>query len=174
LLQRERTSTNDIQRLVNQLASAAPQLLEGEALVSYLLDDLLRPLLSAGRMKLAMSVLPVLATALRSGTGEKHAARVGNAANVLVSELSTTQPQQLDPLHDPAGGNGSAAAALPLEASTAIEQFLTTLWRGNQERGLWQTVHGIHGSLLLLQLLEGPQSVEAIAAYAAESGGDWA
>jgi hypothetical protein len=99
---------------------------------------------------------------------------VGNAANVLVSELSTTQPQQLDPLHDPAGGNGSAAAALPLEASTAIEQFLTTLWRGNQERGLWQTVHGIHGSLLLLQLLEGPQSVEAIAAYAAESGGDWA
>jgi hypothetical protein len=173
LLQRERTGANEIQRLVNQLASAAPQLLEGEALVSYLLDDLLRPLLAAGRLKLALSVLPLLAAALRSGTGEKHAARVGNAANVLVAELATAQPERLDPSRDSAAGNGGASATLPPEASTAIEQFLTTLWRSNQERGLWQTVHGIHGSLALVQLLEGPQSVETIAVYVAEAGGDW-
>jgi hypothetical protein len=62
---------------------------------------------------------------------------------------------------------------LPPEASAAIEQFLATLWRSNQERGLWQTVHGIHGSLALVQLLEGPQSVETIAVYVAEAGGEW-
>jgi hypothetical protein len=173
MLQRERTGANEIQRLVNQLVSAAPQLLEGEALVSFLLDDMLRPLLAAGRLRLALSVLPLLASALRSGTGEKHAARVGNAANVLIAELSAVQPERLDPSLDSVGGNGGASAALPPEASAAIEQFLATLWRSNQERGLWQTVHGIHGSLALVQLLEGPQSVETIAAYVAEAGGDW-
>jgi hypothetical protein len=170
LLQRERTSVNDIQRLVEQLLTAAPQLLDGEALVSYLLDDLLRPLLAAGRTKLALSVLPVLATGLRSGTGEKHAARVSHVAGVLSAELVSAQPERLDPSR----GNGNATASLTPEARTAIERFLTELWRSNAQRGLWQTVHGIHGGLRLVQLLEGPQSVEAIANFAAASGSDWA
>jgi hypothetical protein len=170
LLQRERTSVNDIQRLVEQLLNAAPQLLDGEALVSYLLDDLLRPLLTAGRTKLALSVLPVLATGLRSGTGEKHAARVSHVAGVLSAELVPAQPERLDPSR----GNGNATASLTPEAHAAIEPFLTELWRSNAQRGLWQTVHGIHGGLGLVQLLEGPQSVEAIANFAAATGSDWA
>jgi hypothetical protein len=169
LLQRERTTANEIQRLVGQLLNAAPQLLDGEALVSYLVDDLLRPLLASGRTKLALSVLPVLATALRSGTGEKHAARVGHVAGILAAELVPASPERLDPARD----NGDATAPMAPEARTAIEQFLMDLWRNNAQRGLWQTVHGIHGGLGLVQLLEGPQSVETIANFAATAGSSW-
>ncbi len=143
LLQRERTNANDIQRLVGQLLNAAPQLLDGEALVSYLLDDLLRPLLASGRTKLALSVLPVLGNALRSGTGEKHAARVGHVAGILAAELVPPEPERLDPSRDA----DPTLTTLTPEARTAIQQFLTELWRSNAQRGLWQTVHGIHGGL---------------------------
>lgn len=169
LLQRERTNANDIQRLVGQLLNAAPQLLEGEALVSYLLDDLLRPLLASGRTKLALSVLPVLAKALRTGTGEKHAARVGHVAGILAAELVPPEPERLDPSRDA----DPTLTTLTPEARTAIQQFLTELWRSNAQRGLWQTVHGIHGGLALVQLLEGAQSVEAIANFAAAAGSAW-
>jgi hypothetical protein len=170
LLQRERTGANDIQRLTSQLLAAAPQLLDGEALVSFLLDDMLAPLLAAGRVKLALGVLPVLSAALRNGLGEKHATRVANVAAVLVAELAPPQPERLDP------ANKSAAAPPPLtpEAAAALEQFLVDLWQKNAGRGLWQTVHSIHGGLALVLLLEGPQTVEAVAAYAVEAGGQWA
>lgn len=170
LLQRERTSTSDIQRLTVQLLAAAPQLLDGEALVSFLLDDLLGPLLASGRTTLALSVLPSLSEALRRGLGEKHATRVANVAGVLVAELAPAEQERMDPSRD-----GSALPApLAAEARSAIERFLVDLWQKNAQRGLWQTVHGIHGSLALITLLEGPQAVETIAAYAVDSGGQWA
>ncbi len=169
LLQRERTGAADIGRLTTQLLEAAPQLLDGEALVSFLLDDLLASLLASGRTKLALSVLPALSAALRSGLGEKHAMRVANVANVLVTELAPAQPERLDPARD----GKAAAAALEPETRQALEQFLIDLWQKNTARGLWQTVHGIHGSLPLVLLLEGPQSVEAVANYAAAAGGQW-
>ncbi len=133
------------------------------------MDDLLRPLLASGRTKLALAVLPVLANALRSGTGEKHAARVGHVAAILAAELVPLPPERLDPSHDDRG----AIATLTPEARTAIQQFLADIWRSNAQRGLWQTVHGIHGSLALVQLLEGPQSVEAIANFATTAGSSW-
>jgi hypothetical protein len=170
LLQRERTSANDIQRLVGQLAAAAPQLLDGEALVSFLLDDLLQPLLAAGRTSLALSVLPVLGTALRNGTGEKHAARVGHVTNVLVAELAPLAPERLDPSRT---RDETDLTQLTPEVRAAVVQFLTELWQYNSSRGLWQTVHGIHGGLGLVQLLEGAQSVEIIAAYTAQAGSSW-
>lgn len=169
LLQRERTSTSDIQRLTTQLLTAAPQLLDGEALVSFLLDDLLTPLLASGRTTLALSVLPPLAEALRKGLGEKHATRVANVAAVLVAELAPPEPERLDPTHDGAATPTAPAA----DVRSALERFLVDLWQSNAQRGLWQTVHGIHGSLALILLLEGPQAVEAIAAYAVEAGGQW-
>jgi tetratricopeptide (TPR) repeat protein len=169
LLQRERTTASDIQRLVAQLASAAPQLLEGEALVTYLLDDLLQPLLASGRTKLALTVLPVLGAALRTGTGEKHAARVSNVGGVLATELMPPLAERLDPSR----GSEVEAGALPPEVRAAIEQFLTDIWRSNAQRGLWQTVHGIHGGLRLVELLEGPESVAAIGAFAAGAGESW-
>jgi hypothetical protein len=169
LLQRERTTASDIQRLVAQLASAAPQLLEGEALVTYLLDDLLQPLLASGRTKLALTVLPVLGAALRTGTGEKHAARVSNVGGVLATELMPPLAERLDPSR----GSEVEAGVLPPEVRAAIEQFLTDIWRSNAQRGLWQTVHGIHGGLRLVELLEGPESVAAIGAFAAGAGESW-
>ncbi len=172
LLQRERTSAADIQRMAAQLLAAAPQLLEGEALAAYLLDDLLRPLLASGRVKLALQVLPPLAAALRSGSGEKHAARVNSVAATLTAELAPPPPERLDPSRSDAKAEANVAFAP--EVRSAIEQFLTGLWDSNVERGLWQSVHGIHGGLALVLLLEGPQAVEAIAAFAAQAGEGWA
>ena len=169
LLQRERTSTSDIQRLTSQLLNAAPQLLDGEALVSFLLDDLLAPLLASGRTMLALSVLPALSEALRRGLGEKHATRVANVAGVLVSELAPAEEERMDPSHD----GETSPPPMAAEPRSAIERFLVDLWQKNAQRGLWQTVHGIHGSLALILLLEGPQAVETIAAYTVEAGGQW-
>lgn len=170
MLQRERTTLNETQRLVNQLLNAAPQLLEGEALVGFLLEDLLAPLLAAGRTKLALSVLSVLSVALRSGIGEKHATRVASVANVLIAGLATTKPERLDPARD----EQVVTISLPAEERRTIEQFLMDLWQKNAQRGIWQTVHGIHGSLALIILLDGPQAVESIAAFAVEAGDQWA
>ena len=83
--------------------------------------------------------------------------------------IGPAPPERLDPSRD-----GDGIASLTPEARTAVEQFLTDLWRSNAQRGLWQTVHGIHGGLGLVQLLEGPQSVEAIANFAATAGTTWA
>ncbi len=172
-LQRERASAAEITRLANQLLEAAPQLLEGEALVSFLLDDLLTPLLASGRVKLALSVLPALSAALRTGTGEKHATRVANVAAVLIAELAPPAPEPLDPSRAGSGVTPALATEAEAAARAAVEQFLLELWQKNVARGLWQTVHGIHGGLPLVLLLEGPQSVEAIAAYTVEAGGRW-
>ena len=70
-----------------------------------------------------------------------------------------------------------AEQALPLSfaagaASTSagvvdrLGQFLQRLWRADAQRNVWQTVHGIEGSLPLLIALEGAQSVLAIAQVA--------
>jgi hypothetical protein len=88
---------------------------------------------------------------------------------VLVAELAPAQPERLDPSHEGA----PALSTLPPETRSAVEQFVVDLWQQNAGRGLWQSVHGIHGGLPLALLLEGPSSVEAIAAYAVEAGGQW-
>ena len=41
------------------------------------------------------------------------------------------------------------------------------------ERGIWQTVHGIEGTLPLILALSGPQSLAEIARVAKEEGGSW-
>ena len=87
LLQEDAVERKELQRLATELRTWAPRLLEGEALVNYLVQNLLSPLLAAGHTRLGLAVLPPLQDALRSGSGEKHAARVGMAAQVLVREL---------------------------------------------------------------------------------------
>jgi tetratricopeptide (TPR) repeat protein len=173
LLQQDAVERKELERLVIELRTWAPRLLEGEALVSYLVQNLLTPLLATGRTRLGLTVLPPLQEALRSGSGEKHAARVGAAAQVLVRELALPPAGMAEP-----GAVDPGAVVLPTTpldpgVRAALEQFLTGIWEQDSRRGLWQTVHGIEGSLPLLLALEGPEAVAGLARSVNEIGVRW-
>ena len=170
LLQQGSVVPSQIQALVEQLGLWAPRLLEGEALVNFLMDDMLAPLLAAGRTRLALSLLPAIREALRSGSGEKHAVRVAGVAHTLLAELASPASVKAPE------GDDDETSSLTLDADTraALEQFVLGLWKNDAQRGLWQTVHGIEGSLPLVIALEGPPAVMAIARAVTELGETWA
>lgn len=151
-----------VQQQVSTLMTWAPRLLDGEALVNFLSENVLEPLLAAGRVQMALQTLPVLQQAVQPGSGEKHADRLTNLANVLVAELgpelSTGVPQ--------ANGQGDAPRA-------ALESFVTAIWAADRTRGLWQTVYGIEGMLPLVAALEGPDALVALARGVAQAGSRW-
>lgn len=138
--------TKEVQDLVRALRRAAPRLLEGEALLHFYIDGLLRPLLAAGRQSQAWELLPALQVALATTSGNKHAVRVAEVAHLLATSLADRE-ESSDP-----------TASRPL-----IEKFLHDLWQESAVRGIWQTVHSIEGALALLLRVEGPASLVAIA-----------
>ncbi len=156
----------DEQALLAELKLWAPQLLEGEALIDFYADGLLRPLLTAGRTRAAWALLPDIQMALSTSTGEKHATRVRQVASLLARQVRL------------------AAVGAPLSAIPEITEqedtlavfghFLNDLWTADANRGLWQVVYGINGSLPLVHALEGPATVVAIADVAHIHGGEWA
>lgn len=172
LLAQDTAAPKEIQNQVSLLRTWAPRLLEGEALINFLLDDLLKPLLASGRTRQAYALLPVLQEALRSGSGEKHAMRVAAVIKALTAELAPTSSAPLAP-SSPNGQNGEAGDAGRAEEQAAMERFLIGIWTNDVQRGLWQTVHGIEGSLSLVIALEGPATVAAIAQHAAILGDNW-
>lgn len=150
-----------LKQQVATLLTWAPRLLDGEALVNFLVDNLLAPLLVSGRTQLALSVLPVLQSSLRTRSGEKHAARLTSLSQLLVNELGAELTQA------PATGNGAGGVR------AAVEQFIVAVWQHDSRRGLWQTVHGIEGLLPLLIALDGPESVVALARSVEQVGARW-
>jgi len=150
-----------LKQQVATLLTWAPRLLDGEALVNFLVDYLLAPLLVSGRTQLALSVLPVLQSSLRTRSGEKHAARLTSLSQLLVNELGAEFTQA------PATGNGAGSVR------TAVEQFIVAVWQHDSQRGLWQTVHGIEGLLPLLIALDGPAAVVALARGVEQAGARW-
>ena len=54
-----------------------------------------------------------------------------------------------------------------------LAQFLVDVWNADVQRGLWQTIHGIEGTLPLILALDGPQSLVDIALLAKDEGGSW-
>jgi tetratricopeptide (TPR) repeat protein len=143
------------------LLTWAPRLLDGEALVNFLVDNLLAPLLISGRTQLALSVLPVLQSSLRARSGEKHAARLTSLSQLLVNELGAEFAQASDV------GNGAG------NVRAAVEQFIVAVWQHDSQRGLWQTVHGIEGLLPLLIALDGPDAVVGLARSVEQAGRRW-
>lgn len=168
MLQRERTLPADVQRQVQLLLTWAPRLLEGEALVNFLLDEMLKPLLGARRIRLALSLLPALQAALRSGSGEKHAMRVATVAKALAAEMTAEQLEVGD-----VATNGHRLLAIAQEDRAALGRFVEGIWQDDMQRGIWQTVHGIDGTLPLVLVLEGPGAVAEIANAAAQLGQQW-
>jgi len=161
LINTEGPSPEEI-RLLQELMQWGPRLLDGEALVDHLADGMLRPLLAAGRTAAAWAILPALQAALATSNGEKHATRVRQVSALLARQVRL-------------------AAATTNVPPDGIEQdavvyatFLAELWSANAARGLWQTVHGLNGSLPLVLALEGPPTIAAIARMAHERGPEWA
>ena len=146
--------------LLAELTEWGARLLEGEALIDFYADGLLRPLLTAGRTREAWALLPRIQAALVTSTGEKHTARVRQVAALLARQVRLAAATD-SPLDDSE------------ETQNVIARFVIDLWEADAARGLWQTVHGMNGSLPLVLALEGPGTVAAIAHIAHAQGEGW-
>ena len=144
----------DVDSLVHALGERAPQLLEGEALINFYTDGMIEPLLAAGRTDLAVALLPAAGMVLAASGGGKHAIHVARLAALFVAQLQ--------------------AAALDEAEIQAVRAFMTELWQADAEQGLWQTIHGVEGSLGLLLALEGAHGLHALARAAEADGNRWA
>jgi hypothetical protein len=168
-LQQPAATASEIQNQVKQLATWAPRLLEGEALVNFLVGDMLKPLLASGRTRQGLALLPIIGDALRFGSGEKHAVRVAAVANALTGEM--TPAGEIDAAE--VASNGHRHGTFAAETRAALEQFACGVWNNDEQRGLWQTVHGIEGTLQLVLALEGAEAVVAIAEGTSQLGKRW-
>lgn len=164
LLQQDALPPKAVQQQINALLTWAPRLLDGEALFNFLTENLLTPLLAAGRVEQALSVLPLYQRAMGGGSGEKHASRLAHLSRLLASELATLR--QTPRAGEIDGGDPSAVRS-------ALEAFLLGVWQADSQRSLWHTVHGVEGTLPLLIALDGPEAVVALAKGIAQSGKQW-
>jgi hypothetical protein len=165
LLQQDVQSPKAVQQQVNLLLTWAPRLLDGEALVNFLTDHVLTPLLEAGRVQQALATLPLFQQAVMAGSGEKHASRLANLTRLLVAELTPALQESRS-----ASGNGHGD---PATMRAALEDFLRGVWQADSRRGLWQTVHGIEGTLPLLIALDGPGAIVSLARGVEQAGARW-
>lgn len=164
LLQQDALSPKAVQQQINVLLTWAPRLLDGEALFNFLTENLLAPLLAAGRVEQALSVLPLYQHAMGGGSGEKHASRLAHLSHLLATELAASLQA---PMADEVNGDNPSAVC------SALESFLLGVWQADSRRSLWHTVHGIEGTLSLLIALDGPEAIVALAKGIAQSGKQW-
>ena len=184
----------ELTALYNQLRQWAPRLLDGEMLMSFYLDGLLRPLLAAGRIDLVWELLPQVSEALNASSGDKHTAQVQRVTTLLATQAapaiiatnlaSANLAASVDENAVANNGNPSRPDSEPdndpddlfqgpLQARNALTQFLVQLWESDVKKGLWQTIHGIEGSLALLLTLEGPDALLTIAQMTLREGNRW-
>jgi hypothetical protein len=184
LLQQGEEWNRELQALYDQLCRWAPRLLDGEVLMSFYVDGLLRPLLAAGRVDLVWKLLPQVHDALSASSGDKHAMQVQRVATVLATEaaahfaansLSLGAPASAAPNGDPATTEPATteSSGNPFQAHAALGGFLVDLWQTDAKKGLWQTIHGIEGTLSLLLALEGPDALVVLAQAVAKEGIQW-
>jgi hypothetical protein len=165
LLRQEEGWTRDLQTLYDQLCLWTPRLLDGEALISFYLDGLLRPLLAADKLDLVWKLMPQVREALNASSGDKHTMQVQRVGALLAEQAA---PQVM------AAPGSNGAAADPFQTHAQLAQFMLELWRADAQKGLWQTIHGVEGSLPLLLALEGPEALLAVAHTVARDGEHWA
>lgn len=148
----------EIQNLFRKLQKWAPRLLEGEALIHFYVDSLLRPLLAANQQPQVLALLPDLRAALITTGGNKHAVRVTEVATLLAAQIVGIADAPVPPAADD-------AVSLPAQADMQphLEAFLSELWQSSAHRGTWQIIHTIEGSLPLLLACAGPDALVTIA-----------
>ncbi|HXF61379.1 MAG TPA: hypothetical protein VNK95_07170, partial [Caldilineaceae bacterium] len=189
LLQQGAAWNKELQALYDQLCRWAPRLLDGEVLVNFYLDGLLRPLLAVGRIDLVWRLLPQVRDALSASSGDKHAMQVQRVATLLAKEAAAhfspagqaagVTPAPVLDGHESSGhaaeGNAERHApdVDPFEAHAALGRFMVELWQADLQKGLWQTIHGVEGTLPLLLALEGPDALVVLAQTVAKEGSQW-
>lgn len=141
--------------LFSKICFWAPQLLDGEALATFL-NRTLAALLDSRQWAMTESFLPLLRTALSGVGGGKHAVRVRECVEQFVPLLGA-----------------ESEVVLPQSAIHNLHTFLTELWAENSQRGIWQTVYSVEGSLPLLLALAGPDGLVAIARHSVSHGSNW-
>jgi len=144
-------SAEDTKPLLAELRQWAPVLLEGDVLIAFYVDGLLEPLLDAGYLADAWALFPDLLSALGSSMGDRYGDHLRRFSMLFAAEV---------PVLDAVGRDH-------------LIQFLTDVWNGDVKRGIWQTVHGIEGTLPLILALSGPQSLADIARLAKDEGSSW-
>ena len=147
------TGDDPLVPIIEQLRSGAPDLLDGEALVTFLVDGMLQPLLAAGAAQYAWPLLAEIEAAVSASNGDRHAAHVGRVCALLSEQVDADTDDE--------------------DLQQCLADFLTAVWQADVQRGIWQTVHGVDGSLSLLLRLEGAQSLETIARCAHREGSGW-
>jgi hypothetical protein len=177
LLQQGVAWDKELYALFNHLRQWAPRLLDGEMLMSFYVDGLLRPLLNANRVDLVWSLLPQVRDALNASSGDKHATQVQRVTMVLANIATPPIVATMAQANYGGGSNGEngddTPATDPILAHAELTQFLVQLWESDVRKGLWQTVHGIEGSLALLLALEGPDALMTLANVAMREGSRW-
>lgn len=170
LLQHQGTWTREARDLFQQLRRWAPRLLDGEALISFYVDGLLRPLLQLGMAEQALALLPAVQQAVSASSGDKHAVQVAKVARLLADLLPAAPSAQAGegPTEEPAPEAMVGDGIRP-----RLAEFLQELWLADAQKGIWQAVHGVEGALPLLLRLEGSQAVVAVAQAAATDGALW-
>lgn len=157
-----RAYVQEVQRLSEELRTWAPRLLDGEALILFLRDDLFAPLLCAGNRELAWATIPGMLRALSATSGNRHAAHVASLAALLAGQLRRAA-LPISAADGSADLTGAAADQADPELHQAVQKLLTDLWRGDAQRGHWQIVHSLEGSFPLLLALEGSTALVALA-----------
>lgn len=174
LLQQGAAWDKELYALYNELRQWAPQLLDGEMLMSFYVDGLLRPLLAAGRADLVWALLPQICAALNASSGDKHTVQVQRITTVLANQAAPEIDANYAFDDVPNGPNGDKGSITnPIEAHHELAKFLVHLWEGDVRKGLWQTVHGVEGSLSLLMALEGAEALMTLAGVALREGSNW-
>lgn len=156
----------EIQQGIDQLRAWAPQLLDGEALVNFLLDGLLRPLLAAGQTSQVKALLSDLTEALAATSGNKHAMQVNTVTSLIAQHLRLAG--HVSPEHE-AETDSSWEHDWAQTAST----FLAELWQKDAQRGPWQIIHSLEGSIPLILALEGADALVTLARTATRQSSLW-
>jgi hypothetical protein len=179
-LQQGATWDKELYALYNQLRQWSPRLLDGEMLMSFYMDGLLRPLLAAGRADLVWALLPQVGIALNASNGDKHATQVQRVTMLLANQAAPELIHSLMQMPAPPASDATPTTngdthnnTDPLQAHAELTQFLVQLWESDVRKGLWQTVHGIEGSLALLLALEGADALMTLAQFALREGSRW-
>ncbi len=144
-------SVQEIEPLLAELRRWAPILLDGDALIAFFVDGLVAPMLDAGYLAQVWSLLPDLLAVLGISMGDRYADHLRRFSALFAAEV----------------------AVLTTTDRRRLSQFLVDVWNTDVQRGIWQTIHGIEGTLPLILALDGPQSLVDIALLAKDEGGSW-
>lgn len=151
----------------------ARTLLSGKALAYFYTEHVLQPIVDAGQDRMLWSALPEACRALLGVSGRELPARVEDLMQTVTRRLQMADAQaaraESADAPDPADADGQFVQ----EARTYAFDFLNQFWQDSAQKGIWQTVYTVGGTLPLVIALAGAPAVVALARATAQEGHSW-